>query len=125
MEQWSNWKWYSFCPCRQQRDTATVGRDVFCGFLAEAIQRGPDIESRDDIFIVYTRTSLNRVKHMKCKYLTYLLTNSYRLRLINDRLDLSSEKVPHRDKSNVQVATFRKEVISGHKSQSGLDIKTY
>jgi hypothetical protein len=39
----------------------------------------------------------------------------------NCRPVLSSERVPRRDK----IATFRKELISGHKSQSGLDTKTY
>jgi hypothetical protein len=42
-------------------------------------------------------------------------------RLTNDRLDLSSERAPHRDKTT----TFGQKVISGHKSQSGLDTKTY
>jgi hypothetical protein len=47
---------------------------------------------------------------------TYLL-----LRCVSkDRPDLSSERAPHRD----NTATFRQQVISGHKFQSGLDIKT-
>jgi hypothetical protein len=39
----------------------------------------------------------------------------------NYRPILSSERVPHRDKT----ATFTQEVISGHKSQSGLDTEIY
>jgi hypothetical protein len=38
----------------------------------------------------------------------------------NCRRVLSSEKAPHRDKT----ATFRQEVLSGHKSMSGLDTET-
>jgi hypothetical protein len=41
--------------------------------------------------------------------------------MTNDRPDLSSERAPHRDKT----ATFRQKVISGHKSQSGLDTLPY
>jgi hypothetical protein len=40
---------------------------------------------------------------MKCKYLMYILTNYFKLRLTNDRPDLSSETAPYRDKT----ATFR------------------
>jgi hypothetical protein len=39
----------------------------------------------------------------------------------NCRPVLSSERAPHRNKT----ASFGQEVISGHKSQSGLDTKTY
>jgi hypothetical protein len=35
--------------------------------------------------------------------------------------DLSSERAPHRQDSNSQKTTFGLEVISGHRSQSGLD----
>jgi hypothetical protein len=41
--------------------------------------------------------------------------------MTGDRPDLSSERVPHRD----NTATFRQKIISGHKFQSGLDMKTY
>jgi hypothetical protein len=37
------------------------------------------------------------------------------------RTDLSSKRAPHRDKT----AIFRQKVISGYKSQSGFDTKTY
>jgi hypothetical protein len=39
--------------------------------------------------------------------------------LTKDRLDLSSERAPHMDKA----ATVKKEQISGHQSQRGLDTK--
>jgi hypothetical protein len=50
-----------------------------------------------------------------------ILINYYRLRMTNDRPDLLSERAPHRDKT----ATFGQKVISGHKSQNGLDTLTY
>jgi hypothetical protein len=58
---------------------------------------------------------------MKRKSFEYILTNGYRLRLINDGHDLLSERAPQRDKT----ATFRQEAISGHKSQSGLETMAY
>jgi hypothetical protein len=38
-----------------------------------------------------------------------------------DRLDLSSERAPHRD----NTATFRQKIIFDHKIQNELDTKTY
>jgi hypothetical protein len=70
------------------------------------------------VYIVYT--SLNYVKNRKCKYQMYILTDHYRLILTKDRLDLSSESAPHRDKTT----NFWGKKKSGHKSQSGLDTKT-
>jgi hypothetical protein len=46
----------------------------------------------------------------------------YRLRVRNDRPDLSSERALHRDKT--ATTTFGQKEISGHKPQSGLDILT-
>jgi hypothetical protein len=51
----------------------------------------------------------------------YIQINYYKLRKTNDRPDLSSERAPHRDKT----ATFGQELISGHKSHSGLYTSTY
>jgi hypothetical protein len=48
----------------------------------------------------------------------YILTD-YRLIVTKYRPDLSSERSPYRDKTGTFIAT------SGHKSQSGLDTKTY
>jgi hypothetical protein len=45
--------------------------------------------------------------------------------MIDDRPDLSSGRAPHRQDSNFQTTTFGQEVISGHKSESGLDTSTY
>jgi hypothetical protein len=36
----------------------------------------------------------------------------------------SSDRAPHKDR-NFQKATFQQEAKSGHKSQSGIDTKTY
>jgi hypothetical protein len=51
----------------------------------------------------------------------YTLTNYYKLRLKNYRPNLSSERVPHRDKT----ATFGQQVISAHKFQRALDTVTH
>jgi hypothetical protein len=51
----------------------------------------------------------------------YVLTAYYRLTLTKDRHDLSSERAPHRDKT----VTLREKILCDHKSQSGLDTKTY
>jgi hypothetical protein len=53
----------------------------------------------------------------------YILTDYYRLRLTKGRPNLSSEKALHRDKT--AVLGTKKKKSSGHKSQSGLDTKTY
>jgi hypothetical protein len=54
------------------------------------------------------------------------LTNDYRLRLTNDRPDLSSERALNKiQDSKIQTSTFWRKTSSGHKSQSGLDTKTY
>jgi hypothetical protein len=55
-----------------------------------------------------------------------MVTGSARLGPLSDytsncRPSLSSERAPQTDKT----ATFRQQVISGRKSQSGLDTKTY
>jgi hypothetical protein len=56
----------------------------------------------------------------------YILINYYRLRMTNNRPDLSSERALHRDKATTfRQSTFGQKVISGHKSQSGLDTPTY
>jgi hypothetical protein len=47
------------------------------------------------VYIVYT--TLNCVKHVKCKCFMYILTDYYRLRMTKDRPNLSSEKTPHRE----------------------------
>jgi hypothetical protein len=45
--------------------------------------------------------------------------------MINDRPDFSSERTPtQRQDSNFKKTTFGQKVISGHKSQSGLDALT-
>jgi hypothetical protein len=56
-----------------------------------------------------------------CVTQTIELREDPKLQIANCRPILSSERAPHRDKA----ATFRQEVISGHKSQGGLDTKTY
>jgi hypothetical protein len=55
-----------------------------------------------------------------CKYFVYILTDY--CRLTNDRPDLSSERAPPNDK---RVTFQKKKIISGQKSQIGLDTKTY
>jgi hypothetical protein len=55
----------------------------------------------------------------------YIQINDHRLKLTKDRPDLSLERGPHREDSNFQTATFEQEAISGQKSQSGPDTKTY
>jgi hypothetical protein len=60
-----------------------------------------------------------------------MVTGSARLGPLSDyiancRPVFSSERAPNRDKTvNIQTETSRQEVISGHKSQSGIDTKTY
>jgi hypothetical protein len=51
----------------------------------------------------------------------FIQTNYYRLRLTNDRPDLSSERVPHRDKkkSNFWTETLQQEIMSGHNARLG------
>jgi hypothetical protein len=71
-------------------------------------------------------TERRNVIHTKRKYLMYILINYFRPRLTNDRPDLSSERAaPQRQDSNFHKATFRQEVISGDRSQSGLDTTVY
>jgi hypothetical protein len=50
-----------------------------------------------------------------------LTINYYRHWLARDNHDLSSERAPNRDEKE----KFEIELISGRKSQSGLDTKTY
>jgi hypothetical protein len=59
------------------------------------------------------------------KYIFNVHINYYRLRLTNDRPDLSSERVPHRDKkkkkeSNFPTENFGREIMSGQKPRVGL-----
>jgi hypothetical protein len=60
------------------------------------------------------------IKKHKC--LRCILINYYRLRMTNDRPDLSSARALNSDS---QTTNFEQKVISGHKFQSGLDTPTY
>jgi hypothetical protein len=51
--------------------------------------------------------------------------NTYLPALTNDRPDLSSERAPPNDKTVTFQKKKEKEIISGQKSQIGLDTKTY
>jgi hypothetical protein len=76
-------------------------------FHSIQLYRGQFTESgmKEALYILYMHRWT--VKNMKCKSLIYILINYYRLRMTNDRPDLSSERAPHR----VKTATSRQQPL--------------